>query len=190
MRHPHWSMRSALLDRFFRGNKLGDLKSIIISFLSLGIYLEEKWRHFFFLVANPTSLGFLYMDRVFVLIVHNFYLCFCSSLISLHSLRHISSQSICGTKPKRPILPTSATGGQVSPRCDGVATLSLPCFSMLPLRSGLRRGLPGLLRPKLIISFPRIFSHWSFVSHLFEQSFSNWLMTFSISVAYIDNIHE
>ena len=83
---------------------------------------------FCFLVASPTSLGFFYMDRVFILIVHNFYLCFCSSLISLHSLRHISSQSICGTKPKRPILPTSATGGQVSPRCDGVATLSHWCF--------------------------------------------------------------
>lgn len=81
------------------------------------------------MVPSPTSLGFFYVDRVFDLIVHNFYLCFCSSLISLHSLRHISSQSICGTKPKRPILPTSATGGQVSPRCDGVATLSHWCFS-------------------------------------------------------------
>lgn len=130
------------------------------------------------------------MDRVFILIVHNFYLCFCSSLISLHSLRHISSQSICGTKPKRPILPTSATGGQVSPRCDGVARFRLGALSMLPLRSGLRTGLPGLLGKKLIISFSRIFSHLSFVSCLSKQGFSNWLKTFSISVASIRNTHE
>lgn len=68
------------------------------------------------------------MDRVFILTVHDFYLCFCSSLISLHSLRHISSQSICGTKPKRPILPASATGGHVSPRWNGVATLCFGAF--------------------------------------------------------------
>lgn len=90
--------------------------------------MKEKRNGDTFLVVNPTSLGFLYMDRVFILTVHNFYLCFCSSLISLHSLRHISSQSICGTKSKRPILPASATGGHVSPRWNGVATL---CFGAL-----------------------------------------------------------
>nr|XP_020020280.1 nuclear factor 1 B-type isoform X2 [Castor canadensis] len=63
-------------------------------------------------------------------------------------------------------------------------------FSMLPLRSGLRMGLTGLLRLKLITSFSKIFSHLSFVSHLSQQSFSNWLTTSSISIAYIDNIHE
>lgn len=136
----------------------------------------------FFLVASPTPLGFLYMDRVFVLLVHYFYLCFCSSLISLHSLRHISSQSICGTKPKRPILPTSATGGQVSPRCDGVAMLPHWCFSPCSLRSGLRTGLLGLLRKKLILSLSKSFSHSSFVSCLSEQGFSNWLNTLFIPV--------
>lgn len=122
------------------------------------------------MVVTPTSLGFLYMDRVFILTVHNFYLCFCSSLISLHSLRHISSQSICGTKPKRPILPASATGGHVSPRWNGVATLCFGAFSMLPLRSGFRMGLTGLLRPKLIILFSKFFPHLSFASHLSDVS--------------------
>lgn len=119
---------------FGEGDKLVDVRSTTISFISLSDHSdkrEETQTHFFFffVVASPTSLGFFYMDRVFILIVHNFYLCFCSSLISLHSLRHISSQSICGTKSKRPILPTSATGGQVSPRCNGVAALSHWCFS-------------------------------------------------------------
>lgn len=162
------------------------MRSTTISFTSLSVHSEKKRREieipFFFLVASPTSLGFLYMDRVFILIVHNFYLCFCSSLISLHSLSHISSQSICGTKPKRPILPTSATGGQVSPRCDGVAMLSHRCFSPRSLRSGLRTGLTGLLRKKLIISLSKLFSHLFFVSCLSEQGFSNWLKTFFIPV--------
>lgn len=61
---------------------------------------------------------------------------------------------------------------------------------MLFLRSGLRMGLTGLLRKKLIISFSKLFSHLSFVSCLFKQGFSNWLKTFSLSVAYIHNIHE
>lgn len=131
---------------------------------------KEKRTGDTFLVVTPTSLGFLYMDRVFILTVHNFYLCFCSSLISLHSLRHISSQSICGTKPKRPILPASATGGHVSPRWNGVATLCFGAFSMLPLRSGFRMGLTGLLRPKLIILFSKFFPHLSFASHLSDIS--------------------
>lgn len=103
-----------------------------LSFLSLGIHShkrEEKQRYTFFFGFKSHFSGFLLRGQGIHLIVHNFYLCFCSSLISLHSLRHISSQSICGTKPKRPILPTSATGGQVSPRCDGVATLLHWCFS-------------------------------------------------------------
>lgn len=90
---------------------------------------EKRKRNTFLVVPPPpTSLGFLYMDRVLVLTVHDFYLCFCSSLISLHSLRHTSSQSICGTKPKRPILPAPATGGHVSPRWNGVATLCFGAF--------------------------------------------------------------
>lgn len=120
---------------------------------------EEKWRQQLFLVANPTSLGFLYMDRVFILIVHNFYLCFCSSLISLHSLRHISSQSICGTKPKRPILPTSATGGHVSPRCNGVATLCFGAFLHVASQIWTQNGAHGASETKIDhFVFPKFFS--------------------------------
>lgn len=101
------------------------------------------------MVVNPTSLGFLYMDRVFVLTVHNFYLCFCSSLISLHSLRHISSQSICGTKPKRPILPASATGGHVSPRWNGVATLCFGAFLHVASQIWTQDGAHGAAETKI-----------------------------------------
>lgn len=148
---------------------------------------EKTNKHFLkkFLVASPTSLGFFYMDRVFMLIVHNFYLCFCSSLISLYSLRHISSQSICGTKPKRPILPTSATGGHVSPRCNGVATLSHSCFSPRCLSDrDSEWGSRGCWESKLIISLSKNIFSLSFVSCLSEQGFSNWLKTFSISSIY------
>lgn len=126
------------------------------------------------------------MDRVFILIVHDFYLCFCSSLISLHSLRHISSQSICGTKPKRPILPTSATGGQASPRCNGAATLLLRCFSPCRLSDlDSEWGSRGFWDQNWSFHFPKFFLiDLSFLTSL--NSFSNWL--FPSLVAYNDNI--
>lgn len=120
------------IDLVEKKDKPGDLRSTIIS---ITWYSPTQKRReieihlFFFFGCKSHFSGFLLRGQGVHLIVHNFYLCFCSSLISLHSLRHISSQSICGTKPKRPILPTSATGGQVSPRCDGVATLLHWCFS-------------------------------------------------------------
>lgn len=111
--------------------------------------MKEKRNGETLLVVNPTSLGFLYMDRVFVLTVHNFYLCFCSSLISLHSLRHISSQSICGTKPKRPILPASATGGHVSPRWNGEATLCFGAFLHVASQIWTQDGAHGASETKI-----------------------------------------
>ena len=170
-----------------------DLRSTIICHLVFTHTKEKRNRDtlfFFFFGYKSHFSGFLLRGQGVHLIVHNFYLCFCSSLISLHSLRHISSQSICGTKPKRPILPTSATGGQVSPGVMVQPRFRIGAFSMLSLRSGLRMGLTGLLRKKLIISFSKLFSHLSFVSCLSKQGFSNWLKTFSLSVAYIHNIHE
>lgn len=142
------------------------------------------------MVASPTSLGFFYMDRVFILIVHNFYLCFCSSLISLHSLRHISSQSICGTKSKRPILPTSATGGQVSPRCNGVAALSHWCFSPCCFSDlDSERGSWGFWEKIWLFHFPKYFLIYSLflaslrrVSHIGSSPF--------LSFAYIDDFHD
>lgn len=121
------------------------------------------------MVANPTSLGFLFMDRMFILIVHNFYLCFCSSLISLHSLRHISSQSICGTKPKRPILPTSATGGQVSPRCNGVAMLCFGAFLHVASQIWTQNGAQGASETEIDCWVFQYFFSFIFVSCLSEQ---------------------
>lgn len=132
---------------------------------------KEKRKRNSFLVVTPTSLGFLYMDRVFNLTVHNFYLCFCSSLISLHSLRHISSQSICGTKPKRPILPASATGGRVSPRWNGVATLCLGAFLRVASQIWIQGwGSQGFWDQNWSFCFPNFFPRLSFASHLSDVS--------------------
>lgn len=130
--------------------------------------MKEKRNGETFLVVNPTSLGFLYMDRVFVLTVHNFYLCFCSSLISLHSFRHISSQSICGTKPKRPVLPASATGGHVSPRWNGAATLCFGAFLHVASQIWTQDGAHGASETKTDHFVFQIFfsSHLSSASHL------------------------
>ena len=148
--------------------------SIIISFRSAGIHSDKRKRpFFFFLVASPTFLGFFYMDRVFILIVHNFYLCFCSSLISLHSLRHISSQSICGTKSKRPILPTSATGGHVSPRCDGVDTLLHWCFS-----------------PCCLSDLDSEWGSWGFWERDWSFHFPQYLITYPLFLASLNRVSE
>lgn len=154
--------------------------------------IPKKNRDLFFLVPSPTSLGFFYVDRVFDLIVHNFYLCFCSSLISLHSLRHISSQSICGTKPKRPILPTSATGGQVSPRCDGVATLSHWCFSPCCLSDlDSERGSRGFWERNWSFHFPKYFLiYLLFLASLNRVSLIGSRPFPPLLYLYIDDIHE
>lgn len=159
-----------------------------ISFLLFAIHKrEEKWRHLF--GSNSHFSGFLYMDRVFILTVHNFYLCFCSSLISLHSLRHISSQSICGTKPKRPILPASATGGHVSPRWNGVATLCFGAFLHVASQIWIQDGAQGASETKIdhfvfqfffsfILCFSPIWSFW------------NWLTASSVFIAHRETIHR